>query len=118
MAAIRIVDPGAGLPRSARAMENSIPVVTAAASITLAGPDPPLTPALLLSLIANSSACVSAVPDAFVPTLPAGIDPAVCNPTAFGDAPLDPGTCALAPPWRLTKSTLYGPLPLPQRENR
>src|SRR4051812_24078009 len=105
---MRIVDPGAGLPRSASAIENSIPLTTAAASAMLAAPVPPVTPAALLSLMAKSRFCVSAVPDAFGPTLPAVIDPAATSPTALGDEPVDPGTIALPPPWRLMRSTLYG----------
>src|SRR5207237_485925 len=118
IAEIKIAEPGNGFPKSARAIENSMPVVTAAASATLAAFCPPVTPAALLSLIANSSACVSAVPGALVPTFPAEIDPAACSPTAFGEDPLDPGTVATPPPWRLIKSTLYVPVPLPHRENK
>src|SRR5215210_6992395 len=115
---MRMVDPGNGFPKSASAIENSIPVITASASATFAAPLPPLTPALLLSLIANSRFCVSALPDALGPTFPAKIDPLATNPTAAGDEPVEPGTLVLTPPWRSMKSTLYDPLPLPQRENR
>src|SRR4051812_36564746 len=116
MAAIRIVEPGVGLPRSARLMENSMPVVTAAAATGSAAAVPPVTPAALLSLIAKSSGCVRAVPDALGPNAPAGIEPAEISPAPAAPFPADPGTCALPPPARSMKSTPYEPVGLPQRE--
>src|SRR5262245_48877618 len=101
-----MVEPGAGLPISAKSMENSMPVVTAAAATALAAPLPPVTPAALLSLMAKSRFWESEEPEALGPTFPAGIVPAAIKPTALGEDAEAPGTWGLAPPWRLTKSVV------------
>src|SRR5882724_6718739 len=113
-----MMEPAEGLPISARSMENSMPVVTAAAAAALAAPVPPVTPALLLSLMANCRFWESAEPEAFGPRFPARMVPAAIKPTAGAEEPEEPGTIGLAPPWRLTKSTEYGPDPLPHLENK